>query len=81
MRNPTRPGYGAIMTAVTIDVPELVAEVAQDEAGLSALQAAMTAAAVDYIFANHPDQVADVVSRVVVEIDRPVLEASGFHGV
>ena len=79
MCNPRRPGYVETMTAVTFEVPELVAEVARVEAGLSALQAAMTAAAVDYIHAHHPEHVADVVSRVVVEIDRPILEACGFH--
>jgi len=68
------------MTAVTFDVPALVAEVAQDQDGRSALQAALTEAAIDHVRRNHPDQLADVVSRIVVEIDRPVLEASGFHG-
>lgn len=80
MCNQHQPGYRVTMTAVTINVPPPVAEVAQDEAGLSALQAAMTAAAIDHIYDTNPDQLADVVSRIVVEIDRPVLEASGFHG-
>lgn len=73
-------GYVVDMTAVTFDVPALVAEVAQDQDGRSALQAALTEAAIDHVRRNHPDQLADVVSRIVVEIDRPVLEASGFHG-
>lgn len=73
-------GYVVFMTAVTFDVPELVAEVAGDSAGYSALQAALTEAAIDHIRRNHPEQLADVVSRIVVEMDRPVLEASGFHG-
>jgi hypothetical protein len=67
------------MTAVTFfDVPELVAEVASDEDGRSALQAALTAAAVEHVRLNHPEQLADVVSRVVAEIDRDVL--AGLHG-
>ena len=66
------------MTAVTFDVPSLVAEVAQDSEGLSALQAALTATAVEHVRQHHPDQVADVVSRVVAEIDRDVLAA--YHG-
>lgn len=68
------------MTAVTFDVPDLVAEVAGDSAGYSALQAALTEAAIAHVRENHPEQLADVVSRIVVEIDQPVLEASGFHG-
>jgi hypothetical protein len=66
------------MTAVTFDVPALVAEVASDEDGRSALQAALTEAAIAHVRENHPDQLADVVSRVVAEIDRDVL--AGFHG-
>jgi hypothetical protein len=67
------------MTAVTFfDVPELVAEVASDEDGRSALQAALTAAAVEHVRLNHPEQLADVVSRVVAEIYRDVL--AGLHG-
>jgi hypothetical protein len=61
------------MTTVTFDVPTLVAEVAQDQAGLSALQAALTAAAVEHVRRNHPDEVADVVSRIVAEVDRDLL--------
>ena len=68
------------MTSMTLDVPQIVAEIAGEEAGRSALQTALTAAAIEYVRVNHPDQLADVVSRVVVEIDRPVLEAGGFHG-
>lgn len=71
-------GYVTCMTAITFDVPSLVAEVAQDQDGMSALQAALTAAAVEHVRQHHPDQVADVVSRVVAEIDRDVL--AGFHG-
>jgi hypothetical protein len=71
-------GYVTCMTTVTLDVPALVAEVAEHEDGRSALQAALTAAAVEHVRQHHPDQVADVVSRVVAEIDRDVL--AGFHG-
>lgn len=67
------------MTAVTFDVPTLVAEIAADEDGRSALQAALTAAAVEHVRQHHPDQVADVVSRVVAEIDR--VGEHSFHGV
>lgn len=70
-------GYVDLMTAVTIDVPALVAEVAQDSAGYSALQAALTEAAIDHVRRNHPDQLADVVSRVVAEVDRDVI--AQFH--
>lgn len=66
------------MTAITFDVPTLVAEVAQDQDGMSALQAALTAAAVEHIRRNHPDEVADVVSRIVAEMDRDVL--AELHG-
>lgn len=71
-------GYVAHMTAITFDVPTLVAEVAQDQDGMSALQAALTAAAVEHIRRNHPDEVADVVSRIVAEMDRDVL--AELHG-
>jgi hypothetical protein len=66
------------MTTLPLEVPAPVAEVAQDEDGRSALQAALTAAAVEHVRVNHPEQVADVVSRVVAEIDRDFL--AGFHG-
>ena len=70
-------GYVEGMTAVTFDVPALVAEVASDDAGRSALQAALTEAAIDHIRRHHPDQLADVVSRIVVEIDRDLIDQ--FH--
>lgn len=65
------------MTAVTIDVPALVAEVAQDSAGYSALQAALTEAAIAHIRENHPEQLADVASRIVAEVDRDLIDQ--FH--
>lgn len=70
-------GYVDLMTAVTFDVPELVASVASDQDGRSALEAALTEAAIDHIRRNHPDQLADVVSRIVVEIDRDLIDQ--FH--
>lgn len=63
------------MTAVSFDVPQLVAEVAQDQQGRSALQEALTATAVEHVRRNHPDQVADVVSRVIAEMDQDVIAA------
>ena len=71
-------GYVCRMTAVSFDVPQLVAEVAQDEGGRLALQEALTATAVEHVRRNHPDQIADVVSRVVAEMDRDVIAA--HHG-
>lgn len=65
------------MTQMTLDVPEIVAE---DEEGRSALQAAMTEAAIKWVALRHPDQLADVASRAVFEIDRAPLEAGGYHG-
>lgn len=65
------------MTAVTFDVPALVAEIAEHEDGRSALQAALTAAAVEHVRQHHPDQVADVVSRVIAEVDRDLI--ANFH--
>lgn len=73
MCNRPPAGYLVDMTAVTFDVPALVAEVASDEDGKSALQAALTAAAVEHVRLHHPDQLADVVSRVVAEIDRDLI--------
>jgi len=70
-------GYGVDMTAVTFDVPELVAEVAGDSAGYSALQAALTEAAIAHVRENHPEQLADIASRIVAELDRDLI--TGFH--
>jgi hypothetical protein len=61
------------MTAVSFDVPQLVADVAMDDEGRSALQAALTAAAIEHVRREHPENVADIVSRVVAEIDRDVI--------
>lgn len=68
------------MSHMTVDVPDFVAALATDQDGLSALQDAMTEAAIAYYREHHPEQLADVVSRVVIGIDRPVLAAGGFRG-
>lgn len=68
-------GYVRHMTAVTFDVPDLVAEVAGDSAGYSALQAALTEAAIAHIRENHPDQLADLASRIVADMDRDIIAA------
>lgn len=74
---PPYGGYGEGMTAVTFDVPALVAEVASDEDGRCALQAALTEAAIEHVRRHHPDQVADVVSRILAEVDRDLI--ARFH--
>lgn len=68
-------GYVRDMTAVTFDVPDLVAEVAGDSAGYCALQAALTEAAIAHIRENYPDQLADVASRIVADTDRDIIAA------
>jgi hypothetical protein len=75
---PARRGYIAGVTAVSFDVPALVSEVAEDPEGYFALQAALTAAAVEHVRRHNPDQLADIVSRAVAEIDRDVV--TGLRG-
>lgn len=63
------------MTAVTFDVPDLVAEVAQDDAGRSLLEAALMGAAIAHVRENNPGLLADFASRIVAEMDGDIIAA------